>query len=987
MSETHDSATVRQEEKERKEEMDPREKAASQRKCLRPKRYFTDGKQHPFDKVEWTTSKVKIEGSDGAVIFNHDVEHPAFWDEIAVRICADKYFKIKDVEGHPLGGERSVKDVIHRVAFAISRRGELLEYFDDEGAKVIYDEVCHILLHQMAAFNSPVFFNWGLYDVYGFKGRSKMKRWAIRNGEGEVFLQDSEYENAVGSACYITEISDELMNGDNGIYDWIQTEMSIFANGSGSGCNVSCVRGEGEHVTGGGKSSGVLSFLKIADTSAGAIKSGGKTRRAAKLLLLNDDHPDVLSFIDWKKEQEFIARSLILAGLKKRWSDDKGAYAVVTAQNGNNSVAISDAFMKALLSNGSWSTRWVKSGEVKETFAAAQMYNKIIEANWECGDPGLFFVDTINSWNTIPNTGRIDAANPCVEFMQPNNSACNLASLNLVKFLTADQKGIDLAAFRAVVETFIVAMEIIAAASSYPTKKIAEMVSDTRPLGIGYCNLGGLLMRLGYPYDSEQAKQITSVITSLETAIAYGQSARIAAVKGPFREFPANKSEMMGVLKRHLEKTVDVKPKYKLARLVHQAAVEAWEEAISAGNKFGFRNCQASVLAPTGTISLLMGTTNNGIEPPYSLIMHKFMSDGSVVKLVTTDVADALKNLGYSDQQVRAIEAHVVERLTMEGAPFVSPQHLAVFDTANVSGNGARFIRPMAHVEMIAAAQPFLSGGISKTINMPESATKEEMAECFIKGWQLGCKALTVYRDGSKWSQPLNSSNSKLLASKMVAEADRIRGRIRDTDFSRDDIQSVFRKLIDRKRPPQRAPAERFDFKLGGENVKYAVARYPDNGISEILIELGKEGETVSGLVDTMARLISISIQYGVPIEAICDTMSGQQYSPSGFMADNPLKIHSGKSIADLTAKLLMALKAEYDTNPAGVMLSLPPRPTEPSERAVRVEADAEISSAEEAKRFGFSGVRCENCGSWRTIGTVKCGQCTDCSHSYGSCG
>jgi ribonucleotide reductase alpha subunit len=1685
---------------------------------LKLERYFTDGINSPFEKVEWTTTRIKITShEDGKIIFDYNVEHPIFWDEMAVRICADKYFKTNDIECLAHGGERSIKDVLHRVAHSIATRGLKMGYFDKAGSGIIYDEICHILLHQIAAFNSPVFFNMGLWDSYKFPGNSKAERWGIKDRDGEVYKQEFEYENAQGSACYITEVNDELINGETGIYDWITTEMKIFANGSGSGVNVSRIRGEDEPISGGGKSSGLISFLEIADSSAGSVKSGGKNRRAAKMIMLDDTHPDLIDFINWKKQEEFKARTLILNGYESNFGFENrdNAYRTIQAQNANNSIRVSDEFMNAVIGDKDWELKYVKNKETKIKIKASKIFDEIVDSAWECGDPGLFYKGPVEKWNTTPNSGEIRSTNPCLtgetliatadgrntvsikqlteegsdvpvysyntasnkieikmgrnprltgynqkilkvtlddgstirttenhkfllrdeseieakdlepnmslmpfskyetygrkkgrtkyqiinlnngnkraehnliyefysnskidhsefcihhkdynglnnciknlelmdhtshrrlhmldfdsnpmqdgwwnkaseeeknnykskmsestsgtkngryieisnneifshalilasnlsrmftqiewanyarendliiafsdfrkseltsifhmsvkaakqlnlpycesdqpqivnafivnfkhwtnalksnyisirhngdyhpivtkkcehcneefeiewnrreqsycslpcsnialnnkritaghykrladknkiinsekqsnireqqiivfndlkfkfkrepmksewvkecktrkisseiarisspfrnynvlketastfnhrvvsvefdgyedvynmtvddnhnlvcitsssrntkmqmienkglisiqcgEFLRLDGESCNLASLNLVKFLNKKDRSFNIEKFQRVVETFISAMEIIVGGSSYPEKYIAERTKDSRPLGLGYCNMGGLIMALGYQYDSDNARSIISSITSLESAVAYRQSAKISSVVGPFKLFEKNKKEMMNVIKMHLESTKEIKSKIKFSRDIKTYAEEVWEETYNSGLKHGFRNSQVVVIAPTGcvtadtlimtsegimpisdlgningdqwqdinikviqeddvtssdrfyvngmdrvykivtekgheieatykhkfrvidensrymwkkaedicftdticlglgghhkilgnknyvlfngeelteekaellfedyndneefiscilmsrtsvvkkyiknclkycsgnkitfksvesakkiqvlieslgticyrndniiiidssdvdvlfsdeiyeetylylvkvkscdyvgekltydisvplehtyrangfishnTIMFLMGTTNNGIEPAFALTMHKKMSDGSSVNLMCSEMILSLENLGYDENQINEISDYVTQNGHVEGAPHLDKKHIPVFDTANMNGTGTRYIRPMAHVEAISAATPFISGGVSKTINLPESAGREDLKECYIKGWQLGCKALSIYRDKSKWSQPLSSRISYNDSKKYSVEASRVKERIKNSGYDKDGINTFHRSLLERRKAPVRAESERIEFRLGGETVRYHIVKYPDGNISEVWLELGKEGETVKGLVSTMGRLLSVAIQYGVPIESLCDTMLGQQYQPSGFIGENDFEIRGAMSIADLTGKVLLAIGTENnDKTDVFLDKSMP-------------ELDI-ISPAEQARKSGYSGQQCKNCASYRTKGTTKCGLCVDCGHEYGTC-
>lgn len=942
------------------------------------KRFFTQKDVNVFDQINWNITRIQIKNSDNEIIFDHDVEHPDFWDYMAVRTCADKYFKISDLENHPHGGERSVKDVIYRVAFTIAKRGFESGYINEEGKDILCDELCYIMLHQIAAFNSPVFFNIGLYDVYGFKGNSKMNRWCISEREGNVIKQDYEYENGQASACFITKLTDELKNGKNGIYDWIENEMVIFANGSGSGVNCSDIRGNGEAITGGGKSSGLISFLKVADTSASSIKSGGKTRRAAKMLMLDDVHPDLMEFISWKANEEYKARSLIMMGYDQLWSSEDGAYRIVQSQNANNSIRVSDEFMNAVINDDDWELFYVTNKKSKCKLRARDIFDNIVKCTWECGDPGLFFKGAAEKWNKVKSTGEIRSTNPCAEYLQPDDTSCNLASLNLIKFLNNDGFW-DIEKHQAVVETMILSMEIIVCNSSYPTKRIAERTRDLRALGLGYCNMGGLIMSLGYPYDSDRAKTMISCITSLHTSMAYRMSAKIASVVGPFPFYEQNKNNYLDVIKQHLNYNNELKPRLKFNKFIHTYATDVWNETISLGKKTGFRNSQTVVIAPTGTIQFIMGTTNNGIEPVFSLVSTKLMSDTSSVKLICKETKNALENLNYNQEQIKKIQKYIMEYNTIEGCEDIFPQHIPVFDTAISSEYSQRSITPIAHINAIAAAQPFISGGISKTVNLPSNSTHEDVWNCYILAWKLGCKGLSIYRDGSKWSQPLNS-NVKESKERICNEVNRIKERIKKSNIDNNVIQELSRGLLRRKKAPDRAPSERFNFKIGTENIKYHIVRYPDNGISELFIELGKQGGTVTGLVDTIARIISIAIQYGVPINAICETMLDQRYDPAGFIGPNSLDIKSGHSIADLTAKVMTALSDEYKDLDKVEQIKF----FEQENKDIKKEKSNDDIA--EAQKKGYLTIRCDNCGEYKLRGTMKCGVCDECGHSFGFC-
>jgi ribonucleoside-diphosphate reductase alpha chain len=812
------------------------ESVASKRKGIKVKRYFTRPGVHPFAEIEWEKRSAMISGEKGEVVFEQpDVEIPKSWSQLATNVVVSKYFR------GPLGTpqrEYSVRQLISRVVDTITDWGRKDGYFaGEEDAKVFADELAHLLVEQKLAFNSPVWFNVGVEP------------------------------HPQCSACFILSVEDRMES----ILDWYRKEGIIFKGGSGSGANLSRLRSSKERLAGGGTASGPVSFMRAADASAGVIKSGGKTRRAAKMVVLNVDHPDVIEFIQCKAEEERKAWTLIEAGYDA--SIDGAAYSSIFFQNANNSVRVTDDFMQAIVENRSWSTHFITTGEVCETFQARDVLRKIAEATWRCGDPGMQFDTTINTWHTCPNTARINASNPCSEYMHLDDSACNLASLNLMKFLK-DDGGFDSVAFKHTVDISITAQDILVDNSSYPTAEITANAKAFRELGLGYANLGALLMSLGLPYDSEAGRQYAGAITALMTGEAYLQSARLAEHMEPFSGYAVNREPMLGVIDKHRSYAHKLDPSLVPLDMLSEAR-KAWDEALTLGRKVGYRNSQATVLAPTGTIAFMMDCDTTGVEPDIALVKYKKLVGGGLLKIVNNTVPRALKRLGYDVRQIQEIVEYIDEHETIEGAPHLRDEDLPVFDCAFKPANGSRSIHYMGHLKMMGAVQPFISGAISKTINMPSDVTVEEIMQAYIEAWKLGLKAVAVYRDGSKRTQPLNTSKEESKASKAeVKESRPFRRKLPDE-----------RKSITHK------------FDIAGHEGYITVGMYEDDQPGEIFITMSKEGSTISGLMDSFATAISMALQYGVPLRVLVDKFSHMRFEPSGF-TKNP-NIPIAKSIMD----------------------------------------------------------------------------------------
>jgi ribonucleoside-diphosphate reductase alpha chain len=818
-------------------------------------RYFTDGKKSPFDMVEWEQRTALIGNEKGVTIFRQEgVEVPKGWSQTATNIVTSKYF-----HGKPGSPERegSVRQLIARVVNTIVRWGEEGGYFADEDSRDAFrDELTHLLVEQKMAFNSPVWFNVGVQP------------------------------KPQCSACFINSVKDTMES----IMGLTRTEGMLFKWGSGTGTNFSSLRGSKETLSGGGIASGPVSFMKGFDAFAGVIKSGGKTRRAAKMVILNIDHPDIVEFIECKRKEERKAHVLIEQGYDSAIDGD--AYSSIFFQNANHSVRVTDEFMRAAAEDKDWWTKNVIDGQPAEKLRARDLLFKIADSTWHCGDPGMQYDTTVNRWHTSKNTARINASNPCSEYMFLDDTACNLASLNLMKFVNSGGQ-FDVSAFKHAVDITITAQEILVDNASYPTPQIAENSHNFRPLGLGYANLGALLMSLALPYDSDEGRDVAGAITALMCGEAYAQSARVAESMGPFPGYPVNREPMLDVIRMHRDAMRGIKPDHVQTELF-LAAQESWDTALSHGEKFGYKNAQVTVLAPTGTIGFMMDCDTTGIEPDLALVKYKKLVGGGLIKIVNNTVPEALMRLGYTPEQMSEIVSHIDQNGKIEGAPYLKPEHLPVFDCSLAPAGGGRSIAWTGHVRMMAAAQPFLSGAISKTINMPEESTVEDVMDAYIESWKLGLKAVAIYRDNSKRSQPLSAAGQKKDEKKSEASP--------EVEVVAAMQQELFGRNQREKMPAERASVTH-KFSIGGHEGYITVGMYEDGRPGEIFIKMSKEGSTLSGIMDGLALTVSIGLQYGVPLKVYVDKLLNTRFEPSGITA-NP-KIRFVSSVLDYIARWL----------------------------------------------------------------------------------
>ena len=822
-------------------------------------RYFTLAGVDPFDEVEWEIRSAVIGNEKGQVVFEQrSVEIPKFWSQQATNIVVSKYFRGQI--GTP-EREHSVKQLIGRVVDTITHWAREQTYFSSEDALSSFSaELKHLLVYQKAAFNSPVWFNCG-------------------------------FEKAPQcSACFINAVQDTM----DSILTLARTEGMLFKFGSGTGSNLSAIRSSREFLAGGGTASGPVSFMKGYDAFAGVIKSGGKTRRAAKMVILNADHPDIVDFINCKVEEEKKAWALIDAGYDGSFTGV--AYGSIFFQNSNNSVRVTDDFMRAVLDDGEWTTKAVRDGEVMDTYKARGLMRMIAEGTWVCGDPGMQFDTTVNDWHTCPETDRINASNPCSEYMFLDDSACNLASINLMKFVKKDGE-LDVAAFKSACRTLITAQEIIVPNSSYPTKAIEKNSHEYRPLGLGYANLGALLMSRGLPYDSDEGRAYAAAITAVMTGEAYAQSARIARDHGgPFGGYERNREPFLRVMGKHRDAVGEISQKFVPPDL-YAGAKQAWDEAVELGEDFGYRNAQATVLAPTGTIGFMMDCDTTGVEPDIALVKYKKLVGGGLMKIVNGTVPMALDKIGYTQPEVEAIVQYIDERETIEGAPFLKEEHLPVFDCAFKPAQGERSIHYMGHIRMMGATQPFISGAISKTVNVPRDATVEEIEKAYQESWRLGAKAISIYRDGSKRTQPLNTSRAGVSDTRnnMGTSVGAGAAFSQPTEVVREVIKIVERPT--RRRLPDERQAITHKFDIAGHEGYLTVGLFGDGTPGEIFLTMAKEGSTISGFADAFAQAISYALQYGVPLQVLVDKFSHARFEPSG-MTKNP-EVRFAKSIVD----------------------------------------------------------------------------------------
>ncbi len=905
-------------------------------------RFFTDGSVDPFDEVEWEMRAAAIGNERGEMVFEQrDVEIPKPWSQQATNIVVSKYFRGQI--GTP-EREHSVRQLIGRVVDTITGWARAQKYFaTDEDLRAFSDDLKHLLVNQKAAFNSPVWFNCG-------------------------------FEKAPQcSACFINSVQDTM----DSILTLARTEGMLFKFGSGTGTNLSPIRSSKELLAGGGTASGPVSFMKGYDAFAGVIKSGGKTRRAAKMVILDAEHPDIVEFINCKVEEEKKAWALIDAGYDGSFTGT--AYSSVFFQNSNNSVRATDDFMRAVLDDGVWETKAVRDKHVMDRYQARDLMRLIAEGTHVCGDPGMQFDTTINEWHTCPATDRIYASNPCSEYMFLNDSACNLASINLMKFVKPVEGGagnveFDVAGYKAAIRTLITAQEIIVDNASYPTPSIEKNSHAYRPLGLGYANLGALLMSRGLPYDSDGGRDYAAALTAMMTGEAYAQSARIARDHGgPFTGYDANRVPFLRVMRKHRDALRDVNARNVPSDL-YAAARQAWDDAVELGEQHGYRNAQATVLAPTGTIGFMMDCDTTGVEPDIALVKYKKLVGGGLMKIVNQTVPMALEKLGYTPAQIAAIVDYIDANETIEGAPGLKDSHLPVFDCAFKAAKGQRSIHYMGHIKMMGATQPFISGAISKTVNVPKEATVDEIMQAYIQSWKLGAKAISIYRDGSKRTQPLNTSKDKTPAEIAQAAA---------TQMVR---QPTRRKLPDERR----AITHKFD--IQGHEGYITVGLFEDGQPGEIFLVMAKEGSTISGFADAFAQAISYALQYGVPLQALVDKFSHVRFEPSG-MTRNP-EIRFAKSIVDYIfrwmASKFLSPEAQFYAGVNGRELDDANAPASASAVADKPAAPAAPAGTKPTAANPHSTIQnqedappCSTCGAIM-IRSGACYKCVNCGNTSG---
>ncbi len=1037
---------------------------------LKIPRFYTEAGKNPLDQVEWDTRSSIIKNPDGSVVFEMDnVEVPKFWSQVATDVLAQKYFRkagvpqkdkngniILDSSGKPvLGSENSAKQILHRLASGWTHWGKVGGYFaTEEDAQIFYDELAHMLVNQIASPNSPQWFNTGLNLVYDINGPAQ-GHYYFDPQTGQLIQSKDSYSRPQVHACFIQSIKDDLVN-PGGIMDLWMREARIYKYGSGSGTNFSNIRGEGEPLSGGGKSSGVLSFLKIGDVTAGSIKSGGTTRRASKMVILDDDHPEIEKFINWKYNEEKKVAALIAAGYPSDYEGE--AYSTVSGQNSNNSVRVSNKFMESVANDDTWDLKWRTNGKVCKTLKARDMWNQVGQAAWACADPGLQFDTIINDWHTCPNSGKIRASNPCSEYMFLDDTACNLASLNIMKFFDPDTKTFDVDAFKHAVRIWTIVLEISVFMAQYPSAEIAKRSYEFRTLGLGYTNLGTMLMVSGIPYDSEDSRAIAAAISGIMGGESYATSAEIASVLGPFPKYEENKDDMLRVIRNHRRaaynadekeyEKVEIKPvgiNHKMCPgYLLNAAINAWDRALELGEKYGYRNAQSVLIAPTGTISLQMDCDTTGIEPDFAIVKFKKLAGGGYFKIVNQSVSLSLKNLGYSqdeigdiikyiagtnslrgspyineftlkmkgfsqedlqkveknlpsvfdlkqaftfwnlgkdtieklnfkaeqydnpkfdllkalgfsDQEIEVANDFICGTMTIEGAPHLKEEHYRVFDCANKCGRkGKRMIGYMGHILMMSAVQPFLSGSISKTINMPNDSTIDDVKNAYMQSWKLGLKSIALYRDGSKLSQPLNTKT--------------------------DEKKEV--KLPARRKLPAERKSITHKFRVGNQEGYLTVGLYEDGTPGEIFVKMAKEGSSLAGMMDSFGLAIAMALQYGTPLKVLVDKFVHTRFEPSGW-TDNP-QIQVAKSIVDYIFRWLgLKFLPESEHRSLGINGAKTYELSETEKQAkLNVFADESKKSEDEDENFDDAQV-CSDCGSFM-VRSGSCYVCTSCGTTSG---
>jgi ribonucleoside-diphosphate reductase alpha chain len=963
---------------------------------------FSKAGVHPYDEIEWDQRTAEITDDSGKAIFKQEnVEVPKSWSVLATKIAVSKYFYGDIAQGtdpRKNGRETSVRQLVHRVTRTITDWGRTDGYFKSkQDAETFYQELTWLCVNQYGAFNSPVWFNVGLYHQYGVGSNSGRGNFYFNRQTRKTERAATQYEYPQGSACFIQAVDDNMES----IMDLARSEAMLFKFGSGTGSDLSTIRSTREKMSGGGRPSGPLSFLKVYDQIANVVKSGGKTRRAAKMNTLKDWHPDIEEFIEAKQKEEKKAWALIEQGYDGSYNGE--AYGSIMYQNENLSVRVSDEFMQGAIEDREFWTRTVREGKPCEKKRAKDLLRKIAEGTWTCGDPGMQFDDTIHGWHTCKGTDRQHSTNPCSEYLFLNNTACNLASLNLMKFKKADGS-FDVERFKAAVRVFITAQEILVDNASYPTAPIAENSHIFRTLGLGFANLGSLIMSYGKGYDSDEGRGLAGAITSLMTGHAYEVSAEIASATGPFPGYhdarcagvekplaPNNVAPMLEVIERHLAACAEIDS--TAPPPLRAAAVEAWEAALAKGKKHGYRNAQVTVLAPTGTIGFLMDCDTTGIEPDIALVKYKLLAGGGMLKIVNQTVPIALKELGYEPAQIQEIIAYIDQKDTIEGAPHLRAGDVSVFDCAFRPAQGERSLHYRAHIRMMAAAQPLLSGAISKTVNLPHAATVEDIMQTYIEAWRLGLKAVAIYRDGSKRSAPLNVKKNKDMGGEEKAAPASV------------VADAVPAKPIRRRMSDTRVSiTHKFD--IAGHEGYLTVGLFDDDRQpGELFITMAKEGSTIGGLMDTIGTLVSLSLQYGVPIEAMVKKFAHSRFEPSGFTRNPDIQI--AKSIPDYIFRWMgnqFIPGYREANNPGKNQPELPLRevreiekktlnksiadlpvnedsPTLTSHRTNR--ATIETESNELVIRFR-DGLTCPECGSSKIKHTGSCATCLNCGASLG---
>ncbi len=942
----------------------PGEKIKGKQKGLSIECLFTKEGVSPFDAIEWDKRKTSISDDKGNAIFSRtDVEVPKAWSQLAANVVSSKYFYgSEDSEYH----EKSVRELVHRVVRTIADWGLKDGYFETpEDSERFYGELSHLCLNQYGSFNSPVWFNAGLYHVQGISANSRCNyHWDV--DEDKAAMTTNSYEHPQVSACFIQSVDDTMED----IMRLATSEAMIFKYGSGTGTDLSTLRSSREKLSGGGTPSGPLSFMKVFDQVAAVIKSGGKTRRAAKMQSIRIDHPDVIDFITCKTKEEKKAWALIDQGYDGSFGGE--AYDSVMFQNANLSIRVTDEFMRAVENDGEWETKAVTTGETIDTHKARELMRMIAEGAHVCGDPGVQYDTTINKYHTCKESGRINASNPCSEYMFVDNSACNLASLNLTKFVNAERR-IDLPKLKHAVRLYVIAQDILVDNASYPSVEMTSNSHNFRPLGLGYANLGALLMSMGLPYDSDEGRAWAGAVTAVMSAYAYSTSSEIAETMGTFEGFAKNRDGMQDVMTMHNENVGRINSSICPPDLMTEAT-KAWEQVLVQGEKNGFRNAQVTLLAPTGTIGFMMDCDTTGVEPDIALVKYKQLAGGGLMKIVNRSVRRALETLGYSEDQIDVIVKHIHERETIEGAPGLKDEHLEVFDCAFKPKDGVRSISFQAHLKMMAAVQPFLSGAISKTINMQSETTESEIVQAYIDGWKLGLKSVAIYRDGSKRTQPIN----------LTKTGDQQDGK----NVVPENTSKPFRR-----RMPHTRQSITHKFEIAGHEGYLTVGIYEDGTPGELFITMAKEGSTVGGTMDAFGTAISLCLQYGVPVKELIKKFAHSRFEPSGF-SSNP-DIPMAKSIVDYIFRWLELTFPEGD----GALPAAQVSPTNGSQNGREREKEKEAPVAtqtaginppaqgervdEQFQHFSDDAPACDVCGAI-TVRNGSCYRCWNCGNSMG---